>query len=119
VKSSAAREPNPYDSPAELEPRRAPSRSVRNRASFAAFLLSLIPPVGVLFSPVILVFNPSLPDFLPSFRLLLFVTSPAAIFAVAFSIIGLYGRPNQYSMVSLLLGGAECLAIVVFLLLTV
>lgn len=119
MKPPARREPNPYDSPAEIEPRPAARRSIRNRASLTAFVLTMVPPIALLLSPSALVVYPSPAAFLQAVRVLLFLSSPAAIFAVAFSIIGLYGRPNRYSLISLLLGGAECFLIVVFLLLTV
>jgi len=110
--------PNPYDSPAEVEKPKKPKTKTHNRASFIALLLALVLPAALLFSPSLLLAHPGFPVFLYWMRLVLFFCSPAAIFAVAFSIIGLYSRPSDYSMIALLLGGAECFLIVIVLMLT-
>ncbi|MEQ8785253.1 MAG: hypothetical protein RIC55_03105 [Pirellulaceae bacterium] len=117
MKPSATR-PNPYDSPADVEQPPAPKPKSRNRAAKVAMLLSLVLPVALLLSPSLLLAYPKFPVLVEWMRLVLFLCSPAAIFAVAFSIIGLYGRPSRYSVIALTLGGAECFLIVIVLMLT-
>ena len=106
---------NPYAPPAELsrEPAKA---SGRNRLANFAFLLTLAPPMFAAFAPLAWLISPRVDAVIDALRWLLLLGSPAAVFAVALGIIAMQGRQSGYALAAMLLGGAECLLIIVGLM---
>lgn len=106
---------NPYAPPA------APPRRPKaiNRVAYYAFFLALAPPAIAALAPLAWFVSPRIESVVYALRWLMFLGSPAAVFAVALGIIAMQGRQSGYALAALLVGGAECLLIVVGLLVTI
>lgn len=112
-----SRSENPYASPA-ADSREPASRTIsRNRIAFIAFLLTLAPPLLAAFAPLAWLFAPEWEVVIHVLRWLLFLSSPAAVFAATLGIIAVQGRQSGYALAALLIGGVESLLIVVLLVL--
>lgn len=108
---------NPYDPPSESTPQTRPWRD-DNKAAVLGFLLTLVLPCALASLPISLMGSSSA-GLHATLRLALICSSPAAIFAVVFGIIGAQGRPTRFSLLALVVGGVECFGVILALLFTI